>query len=201
MKFYAIAKGIVNIVFKLIYKIKIYGKENILMEEKLIICSNHSHILDPVILAMIFPRQISFMAKKELFKNRILRYVFTKLGAFPVDRKESDISAIKNALRVLTKDGVLGIFPEGTRVSEFNLDNVKSGTALISIKSKSRILPIYIEGNYKFFSKINIYIGPHIDFSEYYGEKLDSEAYALLSKKVLKDIYTIKENQEEVSWK
>lgn len=132
------------------------------------------------------------MAKKELFQNKFLDYVFRKLGAFPVDRKESDISAIKNALRVLKNDGALGIFPEGTRVEEFNLDNVKSGTALISIKSKSRILPIYIEGNYKLFSKINVYIGEAIDFSDYYGQRLSSETYAELSKDVLKEIYTIK---------
>lgn len=195
MNFYDVARGIVNILFKLIYRINVYGEDNILIDEKLIVCSNHSHVLDPVILAIIFPRQISFMAKKELFKNKFLNYIFTKLGAFPVNRKESDLKAIKNAFRVLKKDGVLGIFPEGTRVHEFNLDNVKSGTALISIKSQSRILPIYIEGNYKFFSKINVYIGEYIDFSEHYGQKLSSEEYSRLSKDVLKVIYNIKENR------
>lgn len=192
MKFYTFAKGLANMVFKLIYRVNVYGKDNIPMNEKLIVCSNHSHVLDPVLLAVILPREISFMAKKELFQNKFLNYVFRKLGAFPIDRKESDIKAIKNALRVLKQDGALGIFPEGTRVDEFNLDNVKSGTALISIKAKSRILPIYIEGSYKLFSKVDAYIGEPIDFSEYYGEKLDSETYSKLSKDVLKEIYTIK---------
>lgn len=195
MNFYTVVKGITYAIFKLIYRINVYGKENIVMNEKLIVCSNHTNILDPVVLAVIFPREVSFMAKKELFENKFLNYVFRKVGAFPVDRKESDISAIKNALRVLKNDGALGIFPEGTRVEEFNLDNVKSGTALISIKSKSRVLPIYIEGTYKLFSKINVYIGEAIDFSEYYGEKLSSETYSELSKDVLKEIYSIKEKQ------
>lgn len=192
MDFYTVIRGIANLLFKLIYRINVYGEENVLMDEKLVVCSNHSNVLDPVVLAIVFPRKVSFMAKKELFQNKFLDYVFRKLGAFPVDRKESDISAIKNALRVLKNDGALGIFPEGTRVEEFNLDNVKSGTALISIKSKSRILPIYIEGNYKLFSKINVYIGEAIDFSDYYGQRLSSETYAELSKDVLKEIYTIK---------
>lgn len=194
MDFYTVVRGIVNLMLKLVYRIKVHGKDNILMEEKLILCSNHSHILDPVILAIIFPRQISFMAKKELFKNKFLNYIFTKLGAFPIDRKESDLKAIKNAFRVLKRDGVLGIFPEGTRVEEFDLDNVKSGTALISIKSQSLIQPIYIDGNYKLFSRINVYIGEHIDFSEYYGEKLSSETYSKLSKDVLETIYNLKGN-------
>ncbi len=193
MKFYTIARGIVNILFKLIYRINVYGKDNIVIDKKLIVCSNHSHIFDPIILAIIYPTEISFMAKKELFQNKFSKYIFTKLGAFPVDRKETDLKAIKNALRVLKRDGVLGIFPEGTRVNEFNLENVKSGTALISIKSKSHILPIYIEGSYKLFSKINIYIGENIDLSEYYGQKLSSEDYFKLSKDILRIIYDIKE--------
>ncbi len=191
MKFYTFARGLVNIIFKFIYRINVHGKENIPMSEKLIVCSNHHHNLDPVIIGLIFPREVSFMAKKELFENKVLKFILTKMGAFPVDRKESDIKAIKNALRVLKEDGVLGIFPEGTRVEEFNLDNVKSGTALISIRSKSRILPLYVEGTFKFLSKINVYIGEPIDFSEYYDQKLDSETYSKLSKDVLKEIYTI----------
>lgn len=193
MKFYTFAKGAMNIVFNLIYRVKVYGKENIPMNEKLIVCSNHSHNFDPVLIGIILPREISFMAKKELFENKILKFILSKMGAFPVDREEADIKAIKNALRVLKQDGVLGIFPEGTRVEEFNLDNVKSGTALISIKAQARILPIYIEGTYKIFSKVSVHIGKAIDFSEYYGQKLDSEIYADLSKDVLREIYTIKQ--------
>lgn len=192
MKFYTFARGLVKLVFKLVYRVKVYGEENIPMMEKLIVCANHSNNLDPVIIGIIFPREISFMAKKELFENKFLKFVLSRMGAFPVDRNESDIKAIKNALRVLKEDGVLGIFPEGTRVEGFNPDNVKSGTALISIKSKSRILPIYLEGNYKIFTTINVHIGEPIDFSEYYGQRLDSETYSKLSKDVLKEIYTIK---------
>lgn len=192
MKFYTFARGLVKLVFKLVYRVKVYGEENIPMMEKLIVCANHSNNLDPVIIGIIFPREISFMAKKELFENKFLKFVLSRMGAFPVDRNESDIKAIKNALRVLKEDGVLGIFPEGTRVEGFNPDNVKSGTALISIKSKSRILPIYLEGNYKIFTTINVHIGEPIDFSEYYGQRLDSETYSKLSKDVLREIYTIK---------
>lgn len=194
MRFYNTVKAIVNILFRIIYRIEVIGKENIVKEGKLIVCSNHTHNFDPVILAMIYPRQLSFMAKKELFKNKFFNFIFRKLGAFPVDRKEADLSAIKNALRVLKKDGVLGIFPEGTRVKEFNLDNVKPGTGLISVKSKSPILPIYIEGNYKIFTKLKVYIGKPIEFSDYYGKRLDNEDYALLSQEILKSIYSIKPN-------
>lgn len=194
MTFYYIMRAIVKVFSKLIYRIEIIGKENIEDSGKLIICSNHTHNFDPVILAIIYPRQIHFMAKKELFKNKFLDSVFSGLGAFPVDRKESDLSAIKNSLRVLKKDEVLGVFPEGTRVKEFDLENAKAGTALLSVKSRSPVLPVYIESNYKLFSKVKIYIGEPIEFCNYYGKKLDNGDYTFLSQEILKSIYSIKVN-------
>lgn len=190
--FYNLMKLLCNVIFRIPYRLHVHGRENIILNEKLIVCSNHTNILDPVIIAMIFPRQISFMAKKELFENAFVGALARGVGAFPVDRKETDITAIKNALRILKNDGVLGIFPEGTRVKSFDLENVKSGTAMIGVKSKSRILPIYIEGSYKFFSRIDIYIGKPMDFSEYYDKRIDSNIYDTLSKEVLTNIYSIK---------
>lgn len=194
MNFYTVVKAIVNVIFKCIYRIEIIGKENIVNNEKLIVCSNHTHVLDPVILAIVYPRQIHFMAKKELFKNKFFGAIITKLGAFPINREETDLSAVKNALRVLKQEKVLGVFPEGTRVEKFDLKNVKSGTALLSVRSKSPILPIYIEGNYKFFSKLKVYIGKTIEFSDYYGKRVNNEEYTLLSEEILKTIYSIKAN-------
>lgn len=192
--FYTVIRGIVRVILKFIYKIEVVGKENIKKDGNLILSSNHTHVLDPVTLAIIFPRQIHFMAKKELFKNKILSYVITKLGAFPINREETDLSAIKMALRVLKQEKVLGVFPEGTRVKEFDLENVKSGTALLSVKSKSPVQPVYIEGNYKIFSRIKVYIGKPIEFSDYYEKRLNNEEYTLLSEEILKTIYSIKAN-------
>ena len=169
------SRAIVKVILKFIYRIEVIGKDNIEIDGKFILTSNHTHVFDPVILAVVFPRQIHFMAKKELFKNKILKFVFTKLGAFPVSRNETDLTAIKNALRLLKEDKILGIFPEGTRVKEFDIKNAKAGTALLSVKSKSPVLPIYIEGNFKIFSKIKVYIGKPIEFSDYYGKKLSND--------------------------
>lgn len=192
MYLYKVVKTIANIIFRLIFNIKTHGKENIPLDGRLIICANHSNLLDPIILSIVFPRQIFWMAKKELFNNKILGYLLKKLGAFPVDRGESDLSAIKNALRVLKNEGVLGIFPEGTRVKEFDLENVKSGISLISIKSQSNVLPVYIEGNFKLFSKVNIYFGDPMDFSTNYNKRLSQDDYKRLSEDILKSIYSNK---------
>ncbi len=198
MYLYSLVKGIANILFRLIYKIEVYGKENMIKEGKIILCSNHINNLDPIILSMIFPRQIFWMGKRQIFKFKIIAYLLNKLGVFPVDREEADLSAIKNALKILKDEKVLGIFPEGTRVKEINLDNAKPGIAMIGIKAKAPILPVYIEGNYKIFSKIKIYIGERIEFSHIYGKKLTTEDYKSYSKEILKSIYSNKYKEEEI---
>ncbi|MBU5426621.1 1-acyl-sn-glycerol-3-phosphate acyltransferase [Tissierella pigra] len=196
MSFYTVVKAAAGLVFRLIYRIEVHGKENIPTDGKLVLCSNHIHNFDPIILSIVFPRQIFWMAKKQIFENKILSYLFKNLGAFPVDREESDLSAIKNSLKVLKKEGVLGIFPEGTRVKEFNLKNAKPGISLISIKAHSMVLPVYIEGDYRIFSKIKVYFGKPIDFSKYYNGKLSTDEYRLLSQEILQSIYSNKYKEE-----
>ncbi len=198
MYLYNVAKVLANIIFRILYRIEVHGKENIIKEGRLVLCSNHINNLDPIILSIVFPRQVCWMAKKQIFKSKILAYLLNKIGTFPVDREESDLSAIKNALRVLKKEGVLGIFPEGTRVKKINVENAKPGIALISIKAQSPVLPVYIEGTFRPFSKIKVYFGELIDYSSIYDKKLTTEDYRLLSKDILQSIYSIKSKEEEI---
>lgn len=192
MYFYRVAKFIVNIVFRVIFRIEINGRDNVPEKGPIVLCSNHKSNLDPVILGIAFPRPIIFMAKQELFKNRFLSKLITALGAFPVDREGSDIGAIKTSFRVLKQEQVLGIFPEGTRVERMDLDNAKPGIALISIKSKSPIVPVYIDSEYKLFSEIVVNIGEPIYFDEYYNQKLEAEDYLEISKDIMRTIYSLK---------
>lgn len=195
--FYNSLKSIAGVLLRLVYRIQVIGKDKIPKEGKLILCSNHIHNLDPIMISIVVPRQISWMGKKELFGNKIMASFLGALGVFPVDRNEPDLSTIKNSIRILKEEGVLGIFPEGTRVKEMNLENAKPGIALIGVKAKSPVLPIYIEGSYKFFSKVKIYIGDPIDFTQSHDKKLSTEEYGLYSQNILKSIYSIKSTQEE----
>ena len=190
--FYSVIKTIVKFVLILFYRIRVYGLEKIPLDGRLIICSNHASNWDPILISIVFPRQISWMGKKELFKNKVLAYLLNKLTVFPVDRDGSDVGAIKKALKVLKSEGTLGLFPEGTRVKSMDLNNAKSGIALLGFKSKSPILPIYIESNYKIFSKVNIYIGEPVDLIQGIDGRPSADDYLELSKEILIKIYDLK---------
>ncbi len=192
MTFYRVARIILLVIFKLIFKIDVIGVENIPKKGRAILCSNHVSLLDPIVLGIAVPRPISFMAKRELFEKPILGSIVRGLNSFPVDREGSDISAIRTSLKVLKEGKLLGIFPEGTRVKEMDLDNAKPGVALIGVKSKSPIIPAYIDSNYRLFSKVTIRIGEPIYLDEYFGNRLSTEDYKNISKNVMKSIYSLK---------
>ena len=128
-----------------------------------IICSNHIHMFDPVLIMTNIKRQISFMMKKELVDVPILGKILLKCGAFPIDRGNSDIGAIKAAIKILCQNKVISIFPEGTRHRDGKFRNIKNGASLIAIKANVPIVPVRIIGNYRPFSKMIIRIGNPID--------------------------------------
>lgn len=191
MYFYKILRFLAILIFNIFFKIDIEGRENIPHKGRAVLCSNHISVLDPIVLAIAVPRPISFMAKKELFENKIIAKLIYGLGAFPVDRNNSDISAIRSSLKVLKDEKILGIFPEGTRVEKMDLDSAKPGVSLISIKGKSSVIPVYIQSKYKLFSRIVIKIGSPIYLDEYFDKKLSAEEYRNISKDILKTIYSL----------
>lgn len=190
--FYNVIKNIAKFILMIFYRVRVYGSENTPLDGKLILCSNHHSNWDPIFISIVFPRQISWMGKKQLFKNKLLGAFLRKLYVFPVDRDGSDVGAVKNALKVLKNDNVLGIFPEGTRVRSMDLNNAKSGVALLAYKSKSPIVPIYIQSDYKIFKPVNIYIGEVFEINDVIDNKPNADDYIYLSKYILKRIYDIK---------
>ncbi|MFZ7133993.1 MAG: lysophospholipid acyltransferase family protein [Eubacteriales bacterium] len=187
--FYKFARFIVNCYITVYYRYSIIGKENIPQEGGFIICSNHIHWADPVIIAckgLKYP--IYFLGKIELFKNKFFSTVLKHLNVIPVKRGESDVHAIKNALRVLKSNKVLGIFPEGTRVKAGEEKKPEGGMALLAIKSKVPILPIGIQGDYSFGSTIHLHIGEPIILSDYFDKRMNKEDLENISLRIMQEI-------------
>lgn len=122
----------------------VYGRQNLRVNGKAIFICNHRSMWDPLILALVSPRNIHFMAKKELFENKIGNLFFRGLFAFPVNRKNVDLQSLKHALTVLNKGKVFGIFPEGKRAVTDSMDEFEKGTAFLAIRSGAPVIPIYI---------------------------------------------------------
>ena len=170
IKFYISIKKILTMPIKLIFNTKVVGLEN-LPDKPYILAGNHRNMFDVVILITNIDDEIHFMAKKELFKVKILNNIFSKMGAFPVDRESVDIKAVKESFRLLRSGEVLGIFPEGTRNRTDNiLLPFKEGVSGIASKVNVPIVPFGISGEFK-RNKLNLNIGEPIDITKIEKEK------------------------------
>ncbi len=158
---YIIGRFVFLIILKLFFLLRIRGRDNIPARKPFIICANHISMLDPMAVGAAIPVKyhIYYMAKKELFENIILKKLLLMVGAFPVNRQETDLYAVKRAYTILKEEKVLGIFPEGTRSKSGALRKAFNGAALIAVRSGVPILPVAIEGPYRLFRPLKVYIG------------------------------------------
>ncbi len=171
---YQVLRCIGKPIIYLLFFPRIIGKKNSKIKGKALVISNHTSMWDPLLIAIIFPRQIFWMGKAELFKNGIARFFFKIVKAFPVRRGEGDLAAIRHAFRVLRDGKLFGIFPEGTRNKSKELSRFEPGTAMIALKNDAPVLPVYIKGNYKPFRRIKVIIGEPIRLADYVGKKTDT---------------------------
>lgn len=157
---YHILRFLFKPLFLLLYRPKIIGRENIPIEESLIIASNHKHAMDPLMIILATKRTIHYLAKIELFKGP-LKLFFNAVGTLPVDRKNRNPDTVSKAEEMLKNGGAIGIFPEGTRnKTNDDLLPFKKGAVVFAKNTDSKIVPVYIKDDYKLFRKsVKVIIG------------------------------------------
>lgn len=161
---------------KIVYRIKIVGKERVPKEGALLFCGNHRTYLDPPLITVTAGRNMSFMAKEELKSNPLMSFLCFAFDGIWVKRDSKDIGSLKTAMKILKNGGCIGIFPEGTRNGmEKNKGKLKNGAAYMALKTGAKIVPIGIQGTAKPFSQNTIIYGEPLDFSQYTSSKIDKE--------------------------
>ncbi len=164
---YAAVLVVYRWVFRLLYGGRIIGQQKIPDKGPVVLMCNHIHGLDPFTLASCAPkRQAHYMAKVELFKNKLLAAILRTLHAFPVGRGQFDLTAMREARTVLDQDQVLGIFPEGHRFTDGQLGPLQSGAAVLALKCDAVVIPVAIEGTYKLFGKPQVIVGDPIQMDD-----------------------------------
>ena len=163
-----VSKFFVLPIYKFLFKGDLLGRENIPKKGSFIMVSNHGSLLDPPLLGHALGRNISFMAKAELFKIPLLGFVIKACGAYPVKRGIVDKNTIKTACKKLLNDNSIGIFLDGTRQKNGRVNKPKQGAALLAFKNQKLLLPVAILNSHRlirfrfcipFFSKVVIKVG------------------------------------------
>ncbi|TET18254.1 MAG: 1-acyl-sn-glycerol-3-phosphate acyltransferase [Dehalococcoidia bacterium] len=139
-----------RILLFLLTRRRVKGKENVPEQGRLLIVANHLSLADQYLLAISLNRKVIFMAKEEIFRSRVIRYLAHTFGAFPVRRGGiMDRKALQQANQVLDSGQALVMFPEGTRSKNAQLQPAFPGSALIALHNRIPILPVSITGTEK----------------------------------------------------
>lgn len=159
----------VSLVFALLFRLRITGRENIPPGGMLVCCNHQSH-LDPVLVGLACREPITYLARDTLFKGWFAKLI-TYLGAIPIQRDGLGFAGVKKTLERLKIGEKVLIFPEGTRSPDGNLQALKGGLAVIARRAKVPLLPMAIAGAFDAWPRkqklpslktIQMFVGPPI---------------------------------------
>lgn len=176
-------KALFRVCFKIIFRCKAEGAENIPQDGGVIIAPNHISAWDPPLTGSMMKRPLNFMAKQELFDVPVLGFLIKRTNAFPVKRGKQDMGAMRNAFSLLENGNALLMFPEGTRSKSGELGKARAGVGMVACHAQAPIVPVRIENTNSIFKlkKIKIKFGSPI----YPPKEFSKEDYLKLSQKVL----------------
>lgn len=205
--FYTVTRFILFLLFKIFFRLKIFGRENFPQNGSLIVASNHASFLDPMIVGVGAPLKLDYLARDTLFRSKFFAKVLYLCNVSPLKRESGDINAFKLTLNKLSKGRKILIFPEGTRSKDGDLQSPKSGIGFLQTVSKADILPCYVKGSmaawprhsrFPRFRPVSLYFGKPLRFEK--SMSVDKrERYEQIADTAMKAIGELKRNADQDS--
>ncbi len=139
-------KRLLRFLLGLFLRIEVEGSSLVPPVGPVAIYFNHSNWIDPLVAAAVVDREVTVLAKAELFRVPLLGQVLRAYGVFPIRRMEGDLRAMKTALGVLQDGKVLIVAPEGTRSRDGALQRGKPGIVHLAARTGAMMQPVAIIG-------------------------------------------------------
>ena len=196
---YEVTRFLANILFHTLMPVRFHNRERLDREAPYVMIANHRHALDPVVMAMgVRHRQIVFLAKKELGKTKFTAELMTRLHCILVDRHNTDMEAMRACMKAVKMKKILLIFPEGTRHHEGQMEQIETGTALIAMRSKAPVIPIYFRQKLRFFRITDLYVGEPIGYDDLLEQGINTETCEQMNERMRETFRRmIRETEEE----
>jgi 1-acyl-sn-glycerol-3-phosphate acyltransferase len=151
--FYGVLHAVVPPVAKVLWRPTVTGLENVPATGPVILASNHLSFADSLVIPIVAPRKVVFLAKSDYFtgaglKGTASRLWFEGLGMLPVDRDDNKaaLASLATALEVLSRGEAFGIYPEGTRSRDGRLYRGRTGVAHLALTAGAPVVPVGLTG-------------------------------------------------------
>jgi 1-acyl-sn-glycerol-3-phosphate acyltransferase len=168
---YFILRNLSILIFKAIFSMKVCGRKYIPKEGGFILASNHVSYLDPIALGVACPRKLNYMARHDLFSNRLFARLLFSICTFPVKRDSADLSALREAMQRISSGKALVIFPEGSRRFDGTSCEPHPGIGFLASKLNVPVIPAFIKGTDRALPRGARYIRP-TKISVYFGKEI-----------------------------
>jgi len=204
--FYAYMKILLIALLKILFRFRVFGKENFRRGAALI-ASNHNSFLDPPVVGAAAPEEIHYIAREDLMRHRIIRWFYSALNLIPVKRDIADVRSIRTILQKLKEGKKVLIFPEGQRSYDGELQSAKAGIGFLVCKAEVPIIPAYTYGTYRamprgrnliYPTKLAVVFGKPIYFDNFFRAKPTRETYKKISDIVMEKICELKKIVEKL---
>ena len=188
-----IVRSILWVLYKIVFRVKVIGKENVPKDEPFILCGNHVEFIKVPIIEIFTTgrKKVYFMAKIELLNNAFLRWFAYLFNVIPVKRGKQDMYAMKQSLQALNQGDALGIFPEGTTNGLAKKVKVKTGTAYMALRTGSKVLPVGIKTTKT--NRVIVNIGKTLNYNEQKEKNPDKEKLEETTKEIMDTIIMLTE--------
>lgn len=150
---YETAHAVVRPLARALWRPVVEGVENVPLEGGVLLASNHLSFADSVVIPLVAPRKVVFLAKSDYFtgtgvKGRLMKAWFEGTGMVPVDRDDTRaaLDSLDIAMEVLSRGEAFGLYPEGTRSRDGRLYRGKVGVAQLALQSGAPIVPVGLIG-------------------------------------------------------
>jgi 1-acyl-sn-glycerol-3-phosphate acyltransferase len=189
--------------FGLFLRRKVRDRDKVPREGAVILASNHISNLDPPHVGTGIWRPCSFMAKEELFRNKLFGWFIRTLNAFPVKRGTADRASLKKCLELLEQGWALVMFPEGTRSETGELQEPEMGVGMIAYRSGAPVVPAYVWGTDRVMPKggglrlarVGVRYGEPLHFAMPEGEKAGREEYEAAAHRIMAAIAALRDEE------
>lgn len=192
---YTVARIIFGFLFHTIFPLRFHNAQIVEeMQPPYIIMANHRSFADPMALAIKVKRyEIRFIGKRELAHGRLKSWLFSGLHMIMVSRHATDMAAMRQCMQTLKEGHILGIFPEGTRHQPEMMQEVESGTAIIALRSRVPLLPVYIDGKIRPFHVTHVYFGKPMELDDLYAQGVNNDTAHQLCQRIHDVFYAMRD--------
>ncbi|MCX4763948.1 1-acyl-sn-glycerol-3-phosphate acyltransferase [Streptomyces sp. NBC_01275] len=204
MLLHAVVRLAVAPLARMIYRPVIEGRDNVPSHGPVILAANHLSFIDSVIIPLVAPRPVAFLAKSEYFqghgvRGRMMRALFTALGAVPVERgtHRAAQASLDEARRILDRGQAFGIYPEGTRSRDGRIYRGRTGVGWLVLGTGAPVVPVAILGSDRIqpvgarlprIRRVTVRFGQPLQFPENDSSVRSAQARRFITDEIMNEI-------------